>query len=358
MIRLLLLLAACGDPSARGGGGQAPLTVGLASAEAVAWADTLEVPATLAPLEQADIAADLDGRVVAVHADLGQPVRRGEPLAAVLDEDWRLALSRAEVDRAEAERELARTEQLLASAMAAPADLDVARTRADAARTAVAQAEARLARTVIRAPWDGVVAARSVSVGDWVRAGTVAFAVVQVDPLRLQADVPEAWASQVEVGTPATVVVEGLPPVEVTVDRVGPAVVESSRTFPVEARIPNSDGGFKAGTFARVRLRVGDRPGTVAVPTRAVLTTSGFSRVFEVADGHAVERPVEVMATDGDRTVVTGVAPGAQVAVRGAARLSDGVAVVEERSGEEAKAGAPAPAHGGSGREGSPGGRP
>ena len=334
MIRLLplLLVLGCADPPVAGPDG-APLAVGLASAEAVAWADTLEVTATLAPLEQADIASDLEGRVVAVHADLGQRVAKGEPLAAVLDEDWRLALSRAEVDRAEAERELARTEQLLASGMATPADLDVARTRAEAARTAVAQAEARLARTVIRAPWDGVVAGRHVSVGDWVRAGTVVFAVVQVDPLRLQADVPEAWAGRVAAGTPALVVVEGAPPVEVAVDRVGPAVTESSRTFPVEARIPNPDGALKAGAFARVRLTVGDRPGTVAVPARAVLTSSGVSRVFEVRDGRAVEHPVEVVASEGDRILVTGVAPGARVAVRGAARLSDGAAVVEEPEG-------------------------
>ncbi len=343
-ILVVLALAACGGAPSRSGDGAAPLPVGVVPAEAVAWADILEVPATLAPLESADIASDLDGRVVAVHVDLGARVLRGDPLAAVLDEDWRLALARAEVDRAEAERELARTEQLLASAMATPADLDVARSRAEATRTSVAQAEARLARTVIRAPWAGAVAARNVSVGDWVRAGSPIFQVVQVDPLRLRADVPEAWAGRVGVGTSASVVVEGADPVEVAVDRIGPAVSESSRTFPVEADVPNPDGRLKAGAFARVRLQMGELPGTVVVPARAVLTSSGFSRVFEVMDGMAVERAVEVVASEDDRLVVTGIAPGARVAVRGAARLTDGVAVVEE-----AAAGFPggAPAGGG-----------
>jgi membrane fusion protein (multidrug efflux system) len=340
----LLLLLACGGPSERPsrGGAGAPVEVEVVPAASVPWNETLDLNGTLAPLEKATLAAEIDGRVTSIRADLGARVSTGAILATLLDDEIRPATAQSRTSFLVAERDLDRVQRLVASSMASAAELDAAQTRRDVARAQADLAEARLARTVLRAPWPGAVASRLVSPGDFVRAGTPLFELVQNDPLRVRASVPEAWAPRVGVGLPIEILVDpgatDAPPLRALLLRVSPAVDAASRSFVVEAEIPNPDGRLVAGSFARVRLEVGAVPDATRIPTRALLSSSGVDRCFVIAEGRASERTLTLLGALDEDLVVRGLAEGERVAVRGAARLVDGAAV---RVGSEASKGDP-----------------
>jgi membrane fusion protein, multidrug efflux system len=322
----VLFAVACGGAS-HAPTGTPPVEVTTAVAEARPWLEMAEITGTLAPRESATLAAEVDGRIIAVHTDLGQTVEEGAPLASLLDDLLRLDVTQAEVARGQAEREYARLSELLATQMVSASDLDSAKSKAEAAKASTELARATLVRAVIRAPWTGQVAQRLVSPGDYVRTGDTLFEFVKVDPIRLQVAVPEVWASRLALGTQIEVVPDT--PGEnstfrATIARVGPAVDPVSRTFPIEADIPNPSGVLKAGTFARARIEIGSTPDAVLIPSRAVISAAGVSHSYEIAGGRAVERQVRMLEAVEDTAIVTGVRAGAEIAVRGAARLRDG----------------------------------
>lgn len=189
------------------------------------------------------------------------------------------------------------------------------------------------------------IAARLVSVGEYVREGTPLFRLIDDDPIKLRAAVPERYAADVNVGQAAKVRVEAYAD-EFTgrVTRINPQIDPASRTFTVEVLIPNSAHRLKAGAFARasVLTRVDDR--VVFVPREAVVNFAGVSKVFTVgADGKAIEHAVEVndaapvsrdatrrASASGDHEldlveVIRGLDGTESVVVEGASKLATGV---------------------------------
>src|SRR5215470_314409 len=117
-------------------------------------------------------------------------------------------------------------------------------------------ADRQLRDASIRAPFNGYVEKRLVSLGQLVNVQTPVMSVVRVDPLKVTAEIPEAMAPWVKVGQPITLFVEAYPetPFTATVSRISPSVSPQSRAFPFEALVPNPELQLKPGTFARVHV--------------------------------------------------------------------------------------------------------
>jgi cobalt-zinc-cadmium efflux system membrane fusion protein len=110
--------------------------------------------------------------------------------------------------------------------------------------------------------------------------------------------------------------------------RISPNVQASSRTLTVEAEVDNPSGVLKPGQFATVRILQSRAQPAVLVPSRAVRTESGVSRIFVIKDGHAQQRLVQLGQTEGDLVEIkVGVAAEEQVATSNVDQLSDGMAV-------------------------------
>ncbi len=312
-----------GPPGAKGPPPPVPVTV--VTAEAISWEDTLSLGATLAPWQQATLAVEVDGRVLSAAADLGDLVRKGAPLLEISPDEMKLALARAEADFADAHASWERTRRLHASGNATESEMDAARSRAATTEAASSLARKKLADATLRAPWEGRVARRHLDPGDYARVGTPAFELAMTSPLRLKVEIPEAWQGKVTVGTTVWTSVGGsAEDLKGEVTRVSPLVDPGSRTFAVEARIPNEDGKILAGSFARVRLSMGKREDAVALPPSALASSAGVDRVFHVEGNVARESRVTLLHRSPDRLVVTGVPVGAQVVVKGVYQLQEG----------------------------------
>jgi membrane fusion protein, multidrug efflux system len=317
--------------------------VAAASSELV---EAIEVVGTLAPQRTAQLKSEYSGIVARVHVREWVPVRRGETLArldtreatAVLDTAKANALQ-AEVAEERALRELYRAEHMKKVGLMTAQGLEEMRTARDAAaagltaaRAQLRSAETRLQKTLICAPFDGVVAFRGVDVGDRVESmgsGDPMFEIVDPTLLDLTMIVPSAQLVLVRVGQPVEFSVEGRSDRTFAgrVAHINPSVDPKSRSGRVVARVPNDDGQLRGGLFVKSRIHIGTRS-VLQLPRAALLEwdlTTGTAAVFLVENGTARRREVRTGAVDGDVVeVASGLSGGEHVATRGAFMLKAG----------------------------------
>ena len=242
-----------------------------------------------------------------------------------------------DVSRSYYDEQRARRDQLkeqyevaLAQARQNYAAVDVSRTNVANAQAQLALARKALSYAVIPAPIDGFVTERIADVGEYVSPQQKVATIVRTNPLRIRIDVPEQSIPEVKVGQSVSVTTSAWPDKNFAgrIARIAPNVSATSRTLTVEAEIENSGNALKPGQFATVRILQERSAPAVLVPSRAVVTEAGVSRVFVIKNGHAEQRLVQTGQTEGDLIEVkNGIAADEQVATSGLERLSDGIAV-------------------------------
>ena len=182
----------------------------------------------------------------------------------------------------------------------------------------------------MRSPIAGVVTARNYEAGN-LFTGTPVLHVMQINPLKVIANVSEQYFRDVKVGMPVDLHVELFPDREFrgTVSLIYPALDPATRTFTVEVKVPNDAETLRPGMYARTTFDMGRKQG-VLVPDVAVQKQVGSSEkyLYVVRDGVAERRAVKVGRQVGDEVdILTGLEPGEQVAVTALSKLSDGVQV-------------------------------
>lgn len=346
---LVVLTIACGcgqeERGAASGGARAsagPRAVIAARAEAVPFRRTLVLGGTLEAPERVEVAARVEGAVVALGAELGDRVARGSTLARITPEDFAARVAQSQAELAQARLDLARAERLAQGELATDEQLEQARTRVRVVEAQRALAARQLRDTRVIAPFDGAIAARLVSPGAFVRVGTPLFVLVATSPLRLAIDVPERMAASVREGTPVSVEVElgeGAPEAA-RVARVSPVVDPETRTFRTEVEVEAPEGSaFRPGMYVRASLDLGEVDDAVRVPRPAVFEVLGRSRVVEIVEGRTRPCDVEIVGEGEGVAVVRGLAPGALVVARSPGLLAPDTEVRVEAGAGEAGAG-------------------
>jgi RND family efflux transporter MFP subunit len=342
----------------------------------------IRVTGTLTAQEDAQVAAEVAGRVVATPVERGSHVgtngeliriaaTEGEAQAAearanAAQIEARLGVAQGEtfdiervpeVANARASLQLVKTEfdrakMLHEKKLLSQAEFDSKKAQADsldrqydvakntasqqyqsllAARARVTVAQKALADTTVRAPFAGVVAERFVSTGDYVTRGTKVASVMRVDPLRVELTVPEQYVAVVATGRAVTFEVDAYPGETFTghVRYVSPSVAADTRAMMIEAVVPNANDRLKPGLFATAQIEQAKLIPGVMVPAVAVRTISGTARVFVVNGDRVEERIVTTGQLIGDKIEITsGLKAGEIVAATGVDRLVDGVRVV------------------------------
>jgi len=324
-----------------------PVAVTVVPAVASTLTERIEVVGTLEPKFWVDVKSEITGTVTAVYVTEWVAVRKGDRLAR-LDtseteagiEALKAALAQAKSAQARARRELDRAEQLKSYGLITPQNYDEAKTAVeatDAATTAaeaqVRAAQARLAKSLLKAPMDGVVALRTVNVGDRLENmgnNSPAFRIVDNRLLNLTVSVPATRLAQLRIGQPVEFSTDGVPGRTFTgkVLFINPALDETSRSARVIAEVPNTDGLLRGGAFAKGHIVVAERPGVLQVPREALLNWDIEHRtaeIFVIRGADADKRTVQTGMTTGSAIEVTsGLAEGEQVVVRGGFALKPG----------------------------------
>ncbi|MEO8257540.1 MAG: efflux RND transporter periplasmic adaptor subunit [Acidobacteriota bacterium] len=343
---------------------------------------TVDVVGTLAAEDQVTISSQAEGNVRRVLADLGDRVTAGQTLVEIDREKLQYTLDEqkaaharaltkygasesgqlppveetADVRKAAAELAQARqgheratqlhqrtliSQQALddvettlrlkaASYDAALQNARNQRADVDASDAAMKLADRQLRDTEIRAPFDGYVQKRMVSVGELVKEQMPVMTVVRVDPLKLLAEIPERMAPWIKVGQSLDLQVDAFPgtPFAATVSRISPAVNTQTRTFAFEALAPNAGARLKPGTFARVHLETALVEQVLTVPYAAMQYRYGVYRVFTVDGDHLTAHELKTGDRAGDRMeILSGVKLGDLVVLTDVDNLVDGMKV-------------------------------
>ncbi|MDP2316936.1 MAG: efflux RND transporter periplasmic adaptor subunit [Pseudomonadota bacterium] len=303
--------------------------------------ETVRVAGTLRARHEADVVADVPGRVEAILADVGTQVRKGDILARLESRDAALQVEQAQASlaMAEAGRETALRDYTVAQAVAGvggitDAQLVAARSRSASSDAQVLQAKAalgmareRLADATLRSPIDGVVTHRATDVGRMVSPGVAAFVVQDLGALELVVSVDERTAARLQAGGGVTIVSDHATDIPAaSVRTVSPALDAQTRKAEVVIELGAVAGLLPHGTATAVLL-LGQRAGAVAVPARAVLEGDDGAYLY-VVDGTLARRtPVRPGLRDGEWLEVDGLPAGATVVVAGQTFLTDGGAV-------------------------------
>lgn len=338
-VLLLAAAAACGSKSeAESPDAGAPTAISVTTAPAALREveRTVSVVGTLAANEQTELASESEGQLISVDADLGDRVRKGQVLAAVRSDVLEAQLREAEASLAKAVADEHRAQPLRDQGIISPQEYEKVRTEAVVERARCDRLRIQLERAAIRAPFDGSVSARLVNLGDYVRAGTVTFRLVQDDPLKFRGEVPERDVPSIAPGQEVRISVDPYPGETFLghVSRVGSASDPTARALAFEVLVPNADHRIRPGFFGHGDVVVRHDERAVAVPRSAITTFAGVTKVFVVEDGVAHERPVTIGVDLGDGwvEVLQGVTRGQLVVTSGLSRLTDGATVAVRES--------------------------
>jgi RND family efflux transporter MFP subunit len=349
----------------------APRQVKVARVAEIPVGASVTVTGTLAAQDQATLSVKVPGRLGVVSVDLGSVVHKGQTVAQVEQQDYKLRVEQADASlqqarvrlglapkgndddqvkleetgtvrqaRAVLDQEsdnLKRVSALVEQGVVPRVEYDTALANFKVAqgkyqdaveevrnrqgilaqrRTELALAQQALADTTVVAPFDGVVQEKKASVGEYLAAAAPVVTIVRVNPLRFRGEVPEREAESVRAGQPVRVTVEGDARLYAgRIVRLSPVINQQNRVLIVEADIANP-GSLRPGGFAHAEI-VTDSGGTaITVPPSAVVTFAGIEKVITVEDGKAKEKPVTTgRRADTWTEVLSGVGVGEPVVV-------------------------------------------
>lgn len=342
------VVAACGDANAEAVSLPDVVTLSpddIAVVESQRLVSGPIISGTLVPRVRTIVRAEVGGAVVATYVERGMRVAAGAPLARIDDATRVTAhasaqsgVRSAEGTVASAQRRAARMERLLAGGAVSAETTEDARQAATAAESELAAAHARLAsaaqdlaHATVRAPIAGAINARSVNPGDLVQPGDVMFEVIDPTTMRLEASVPAAQLSTVQVGAPVSFTVTGYPGRVFLgrIESVSPSVDASTRQVPVVVAIDNRGGALVAGLFAEGQLTAETRTALIA-PAFGVDVVGDSAFVLRVLAGRVTRSAVGVGASQPDRgsiEIVSGLAAGDTILVSASHGITAGTAI-------------------------------
>ena len=247
------------------------------------------------------VKAETDGVVKQALVEKGTRVNGGDTLVKLAIEERAARLLEAQSLRLERKAEYQAAESLKQRGYQAETELARARAALDAAEAAVHVAQLELQRTTVGAPFAGIVNRRFVEVGDFVGRGDPLAELVDLEPIRVVAQVSERYLGRIEVDKAGEVRLLGGNLVAAKVTYVGASASKTTRTFPVEMQVANTDGLIIEGITAELRLPIEQIRAHNLPPSVLSLLDNGVLSVKAVgADNRITAYPVEVLGDSSD----------------------------------------------------------
>lgn len=305
----------------------------------------LNLPAEVKPLMESPIYARANGYLTKWSVDIGAKVKTGDLLAEIdtPELDQEIEASKAGLEQANAALALAkvtaeRWSELLKTASVSEqenaekaADLKLKTANVNAAKANLHRLEDLKSFTRVTAPFDGIITARNVDVGDLITSGKELFRLADTRTLRIYVRVPQSATRGVTVGTTADMIVPEMPqrkfPIKVV--RTSGAIDAASRTLLTEMEVDNSAGELVAGSYAQVTFNDSSKDPALVLPSNCLLFRAEGPQVGIVgADGRVTLQSV-IIGRDFGKTleIISGVKEGDQVIINPADSLVTGTQV-------------------------------
>jgi membrane fusion protein (multidrug efflux system) len=314
----------------KGGGDAEPLVVNVIQLKKETLNNQLQVSGTILPNESVDIKPEINGLVTKVNFKEGQYVTKGTPLLYLNDNELQAQYQRLQYTQKLVQTQESRQKQLLAREAISQEEYDIVLNQYNTALSDIKLVQAQLEKTVIRAPFNGLLGLRQVSEGAVINAANIIVRIVNIDPIKLEFSIPERYAGLVTVGSSIYFSSESsTEEVEGKVYAFEPQIDAATRTLKLRAQSPNKSSKYLPGMFVKIRFVLDVKEDALLVPAEAVIPELSGYKVFVVgADGNAEQRMIEIgTRTDTQVQVISGLKEGDLVLTTGVMQVRQGMPV-------------------------------
>ena len=292
--------------------------------------DEFFVSGSILPDEEVNLSFETSGKITDIFFKEGTRVTKGELLAKINDAPLQAELKKLKSQLKLYTDRLYRQNALLEKEAVSQEAFQEAETNLATLQAEIDKVSANIELTEIRAPFDGIIGLRQVSVGTYASPSTTIAKLTKTNPLKIDFAVPERYAGTLKAGTPLLFTVEGdLKEKKAEIYAVDSHVNSDTRTFGVRALYDNSDGRLYPGRYVSVALTTQTFEKAIAVPSQAIISEMGIDKVFLYKGGKAV--PAEIkkgVRTESLVQVVEGVSVGDTVITTGTMQLRTGQKVI------------------------------
>lgn len=288
--------------------------------------DALFVSGSLLPDEEVDLTFETSGKITDIHFKEGSFVKKGQLLAKINDAPLQAQLKKLEVQLKLYQDRLYRQNALLEKEAVSKEAFQEAETNLATLQAEIDLVKANIAQTELRAPFDGVIGLRNISLGSYASQSTPIAKLTKVNPLKVEFNVPERYANQLQEGSNLTFTLEGdLKEHKAKVYALDSRVDDETRTFKVRAHYDNSYGKVVPGRYVNITLTTQQYTQTIAVPSEAILSEMGVDKVFLYKNGVAEPNVIKKGIRTADKVqVISGLNIGDTVIVSGTMQIRTG----------------------------------
>jgi membrane fusion protein (multidrug efflux system) len=326
------ILTACGGkppqpPGMMFGGG--PVAVIVTEIEARNYIDRFTALGTARANESIDVTSRISSVITAIRFEEGQRVTAGDMLVELDNAEIRAQLTMAEASLKQKRSQFKRSQTLGETRVVSDAELEELEAGVLMAEAEVRGAQARLNNSYIKAPFDGTIGLRQVSLGDLVGPETLITTLDDTDTIKLEFTIPETFLSSLEIGMRIEAqssiyrdrsFVGAIKSIDSRIDPV-------TRSLTVIAGLPNDDGLMRPGMFLTVSVEK-ERQNVLLIPEQALVPRQGRQFVFVIEDGKAVEKQVELgIRAPGFAEIRSGLTAGETIITEGTQKVRNGVIV-------------------------------
>lgn len=269
--------------------------------------------------EEVTISNELAGKITGIFFKEGSKVKKGDLLVKLYDTDLRAQLKKLQLQKENAARNEARQKDLLAINGVSRQDYEEALNALNTLEADIELVNSNLSKTEIKAPFDGIIGLKDVSIGAFLPINTRIAVIQQYDPLKIEFSIPERFRSSVRNGNVIHFTTPESPESKnATIYAFEPKVDIQTRSITVRALYKNEDLQIVPGAFARVEVPLSRIEDAILIPTQSLIPEMRGDKVFIVSEGKAKKVPVEAGSrNDSTVHIVSGLQPGDTVIITG-----------------------------------------
>lgn len=278
---------------------------------------SIEANGTVVASEYVELRPEIGGRITYLNIPEGGYIQKGTVIAKVNDADYVATLNKSKAQLELAVKTEERLRKLLSIGGLNQADYDAAVNQISSLKADIGYTQAQIEKTVLRAPFSGVVGLRQVSMGAYVNTSTVLATLQQLDRIRVDFTIPEEYSSlivkghQVDVQTDANAKAT-----KATIIATEPQVIQNTRNLKVRTIL--QEGRLNPGAYVKVKLTSARSKKAIMVPTNAIIPDDKNKQLVLVKNGKAAFVNVETGDRQANNAEVTkGLNPGDSVVVTG-----------------------------------------
>ena len=268
--------------------------------------ENLEIPGNILPYEQTEIRPEISGRVVQLNINEGSNVQKGTVLVKLFDGDLQAQLKKLQVQLQISEKTAERYKALLKINGVSQQEYDLSELDANNLRADIDLVKVNIAKTEIRAPFNGRMGLRQISLGAYITPTTLISTISQVGQLKMEFSVPEKYSDEMRKGRNVAFTVAGTNQTFNASILATESVIESNtRTLKVRTVIKGNNPLLVPGAFAKVGLQLGENDEALIVPTQAVIPQARNKRVILYRGGVAQFQDVKTGIRDSTFVQIT-----------------------------------------------------